>query len=306
MEDVSKTSTHTLTRCSVRSLSNVDFSETVELLAQDAHLNLWLLGWLSRYGMAPLDMAVSTSLFRADADDGYALALVIGPPQVIADGEAVVILSGNSGAAALSMAGELGQLGLKASYSYLTGPSTLAEPLSSALKQLPDESEHKIEQSLYYLEAKRLPKEEVPGLRLAELADTDQIYDATILMHKEETGLDVSSDDASLFKAMVAGQIHSGNIWCVTDAQTGELIFKTTLNNASSLGSHIEGVWVNPRWRRRGVARKALVRLCSMMFERWPLTSLCVVSDNEPAIQLYEELGFKMAADWLTVIRTKK
>jgi len=50
-------------------------------------------------------------------------------------------------------------------------------------------------------------------------------------------------------------------------------------------------VWVDPRARRRGYARRALADLCRLLLEHVPAVCLFVRPENKPALGLYDSIG---------------
>ena len=53
------------------------------------------------------------------------------------------------------------------------------------------------------------------------------------------------------------------------------------------------GVWTDPRLRRRGYSRALLREVCGHLARKGRSVTLFVNDFNQPAIGLYEALGFK-------------
>jgi hypothetical protein len=62
---------------------------------------------------------------------------------------------------------------------------------------------------------------------------------------------------------------------------------------ASNRTAQIQGVYVPPELRGRGVGTLAMAACCALAFGRHPNLSLYVNDFNAPAIALYERIGFR-------------
>ena len=77
------------------------------------------------------------------------------------------------------------------------------------------------------------------------------------------------------------------------------VFFPTFSTFAGRLGLHLEDLYVEPAWRRRGVGRKLLAHVARIALERGcHAVSWLVLTWNEPAIRFYRELGAEAADDW--------
>lgn len=66
-------------------------------------------------------------------------------------------------------------------------------------------------------------------------------------------------------------------------------------------GIHLEDLWVDEPYRRRGVGTALLARLARLVRDRgWRRLEWAVLEWNEPAIRFYERLGGVPLAEWRT------
>jgi predicted GNAT family acetyltransferase len=73
----------------------------------------------------------------------------------------------------------------------------------------------------------------------------------------------------------------------------GHLQFKMDVGCASHRTAQIQGVYVPPELRGRGVGTTAMAACCDLAFGRHPNLSLYVNDFNSPAVALYERIGFR-------------
>lgn len=146
------------------------------------------------------------------------------------------------------------------------------------------------------------PCEPVP-VRLARLEDLDALVIASAAMYREETLADPYKDNPQLFVRMHRHRIlhRTSYLWC--DHQ-GKVIFKADVSCVGRYGAQIAGVYTAPEHRGRGVARRALGRLCRELLRQHASLTLYVNDTNIPALRLYERLGFVTHCPYRTIFVT--
>lgn len=135
-------------------------------------------------------------------------------------------------------------------------------------------------------------REEVGGLRRATLADLDQIVPVQASMAEQESGLNPLSGDAAGFRARCARRIEMGRIWVLEE--DGQLMFKADIQADTPDVVYLEGVWVNPSDRSKGIGRKCLRQLCQNLLTRTKAVCVLVNEDNKRAHTFYRMCNFKM------------
>ena len=64
----------------------------------------------------------------------------------------------------------------------------------------------------------------------------------------------------------------------------------------------LQQVWVDPRVRDRGNAKRALRDLCRLLLAKVPAVCLFVRPENGPAIALYEGIGMRRTISYRSLI----
>jgi ribosomal protein S18 acetylase RimI-like enzyme len=137
--------------------------------------------------------------------------------------------------------------------------------------------------------------------RLATPADEERVLHLSAAMYTEEMGENPLARDPSGYRRRV--QVLTARGWTYVYEVGGELLFKMDIGCASSRGAQIQGVYVPPEARGRGMGTTAMGACCALAFRRHPSLSLYVNDFNAPAIALYERLGFRREPyDFQTII----
>ncbi|MCB9728689.1 MAG: GNAT family N-acetyltransferase [Deltaproteobacteria bacterium] len=131
-------------------------------------------------------------------------------------------------------------------------------------------------------------------VRQADITEVELLMEADRAMVEEELGFDPFASDLNSFREGWRRRVREGRSWVV--GEPGEpLRFKADQSAAASQVVQLAGIFTHPRWRRRGIARGAVAEVCRALLRTTPLVTLYVHADNEPAIRLYEGLGFREA-----------
>jgi uncharacterized protein len=142
-------------------------------------------------------------------------------------------------------------------------------------------------------------REEVKGLRRATLDDLDRIAPVQAAMAEFESGLNPLEVDSAGFRARCARRIEMGRVWVLE--QDGKLIFKADVQADTPDVIYLEGIWVNPTERGKGIGRKCLRQLCRDLLTR--TRSVCVLVNEESvrAHTFYRMCNFKMRSTYDTI-----
>lgn len=135
-------------------------------------------------------------------------------------------------------------------------------------------------------------REDVEGLRKATLADLDRIAPVQAAMAEEESRTNPLSLDPEGFRARCARRIEMGRVWVLEE--NGQLLFKADIQADTPDVVYLEGVWVNPNVRSRGIGRKCLRQLCQNLLIRTKAVCVLVNEDNDRAHTFYRMCNFKM------------
>jgi len=135
-------------------------------------------------------------------------------------------------------------------------------------------------------------REEVKGLRRATLDDLDKVAPIQAAMAEDESGKNPLVVDPDGFRARCARRIEMGRVWMLE--QDGDLVFKADIQADTPDVVYLEGVWVNPLKRSKGIGRKCLRQLCQELLTRTRSVCVLVNEDNERAHTFFRMCNFKM------------
>jgi predicted GNAT family acetyltransferase len=134
-------------------------------------------------------------------------------------------------------------------------------------------------------------REEVEGLRRATLADLDKVAPIQAAMAEAESGTNPLSVDPQGFLSRCARRIEMGRVWVLEE--DGQLIFKTDIQADTPDVIYLEGVWVNPVARGKGIGRKCLRQLSQDLLTRTRAICVLVNEENERVHTFYRMCNFK-------------
>src|SRR5262249_10006465 len=129
-------------------------------------------------------------------------------------------------------------------------------------------------------------------LRKARRPDLEKIAPVQATMAEDESGTNPMDVDPEGFRARCARRIEMGRVWVLE--QDGNLIFKADIQSDTPDVVYLEGIWVNPTERSKGIGRKCLRQLCQDLLTR--TKSICVLVNeyNARAHSVYRMCNFKM------------
>jgi uncharacterized protein len=141
-----------------------------------------------------------------------------------------------------------------------------------------------------------------PGVRRSTRADMDALYPACVAMYTEEVGISPEyGGGADLYRARVTQLVSRG--WSFAKFEEGELVFKAEVACATPYAAQIQGVYVPPALRGRGLATSGMAAVVNIVRrEIAPIVSLYVNDWNTPARLVYERVGFRETARFATVM----
>ncbi len=129
-------------------------------------------------------------------------------------------------------------------------------------------------------------------MRLANLADLDQIVPVQAAMAEAESGINPFAVDPEGFRGRCARRIEMGRTWVLE--QEGKLVFKADIQADTPDVIYLEGVWVSPAERGKGIGRKCMRQLSSSLLSRSKSVCVLVNEDNMRAHTFYRMCNFKM------------
>ena len=173
----------------------------------------------------------------------------------------------------------------------IISPATLVDELWKHLRARVDPpTVVRMTQPIYAMR-RRLDLPDLHDSRYSTLRDLDALVPACAAMHKEEVGIDPLERDAAGYRERVRELIdRRRSIIRVLD---GAIVSKCEFSAVTDEAVQLMGVWTHPRYRRRGLMRASLREVCGHLFRKGKTVTLFVNDFNNPAIALYESLGFQ-------------
>ena len=147
-------------------------------------------------------------------------------------------------------------------------------------------------------------RDEVEGLRLATVDDLDLIVPVHAGLAESESGIDPLAVDPEGFRKRCRRRIEKGRVWVLTDNDW--LIFKADVQADTPDVIYLEGVYVNPAERGRGIGRRCLTQLSQHLLTRTRSICLLVNEENEKAHVFYRLCGYKLRGVYDTIFLEQK
>ena len=141
-----------------------------------------------------------------------------------------------------------------------------------------------------------------PGVRLVRPNEVDQLFPAAVAMYTEEVGVSPLLDDGGRgYRRRIAELVKGRRAYARFDGD--RVIFKAELAIVTTRTTQVQGVWVDPEYRGRGLAAPAMAAVvCDALRRVSPTVSLYVNDYNTPARRVYARCGFVSAGSFATVL----
>ncbi|HLS49114.1 MAG TPA: GNAT family N-acetyltransferase, partial [Actinomycetaceae bacterium] len=143
-----------------------------------------------------------------------------------------------------------------------------------------------------------------PDVRLSVVEDLDILVPACVAMFTEEVGYSPLVNGGA-YAARVEELVHTRRSFIRTDttSEGRRVVFKAEVG-AMALGvAQVQGVWVHPELRGRGIAAAGMAAVVELVrAELAPTVSLYVNDFNAPALATYRRAGFTQVGTYATVL----
>lgn len=136
----------------------------------------------------------------------------------------------------------------------------------------------------------------VDGLRLATPNDLEQVVGAQAAMAFETSGVNPLTKDPAGFRERYLRRIEKNRVWVLT--KHGHLIFKADVTSESEEVAYLEGVYVKPDERGKGLGRDCVKAIGNILLQRKQAIYLFVAQDNARLQSFYFNLGFNVAGHY--------
>jgi predicted GNAT family acetyltransferase len=140
-----------------------------------------------------------------------------------------------------------------------------------------------------------------PAVRRVRVDELEPYLVAAIDMFIGEVGIDPRLGDGGRgYRRRVAGLIAAGRAWA--RFEHGKVIFKAEVGSQSPAVGQIQGVWVHPDWRGRGLGAGGTAALSAAVVRSGRTASLYVNGFNNVARATYSRIGFRQVGTFATVL----
>ena len=132
--------------------------------------------------------------------------------------------------------------------------------------------------------------------------EVHRLFPAAVAMYAEEVGVSpLADDDGRAYRRRVEDLVRAGRAYArLVD---GEVVFKAELAVVTRRTAQIQGVWVAPQWRGRGIAAAAMAAVVrDALLRVAPTVSLYVNDFNLPARRVYQRCGFHPVGTLATIL----
>ncbi|MEU4919305.1 MULTISPECIES: GNAT family N-acetyltransferase [Streptomyces] len=141
-----------------------------------------------------------------------------------------------------------------------------------------------------------------PLVRRIRKDEMEVLMPACVAMFTEEVGISpLAGDGGLLYQARVAELITTGRSFARID--DGKVVFKAEIGAATPQACQIQGVWVAPEHRGKGLSETGMAAVLRYaLADVAPVVSLYVNDYNTPARKAYQRVGFREVGAFMSVL----
>lgn len=140
-----------------------------------------------------------------------------------------------------------------------------------------------------------------PRVQRVGMAHVDAYFDAAVRMYTEEVGVSpIVGADPEPYRSYVRHVIEEGRAFGIID--DGRVIYKSDIGSAAQGVGQLQGVWLDPAYRGRGLASSAMAGAAALAAEEFTTLSLYVNAFNTAARATYARVGFTQVGEVATIL----
>jgi predicted GNAT family acetyltransferase len=142
-----------------------------------------------------------------------------------------------------------------------------------------------------------------PRVRRVLPEEIGLLLPACVAMFTEEVGVSpVAGDGGAVYRARVAELIDAGRAFARIE-DDGTVLFKAEVGAVTERACQVQGVWVHPNWRGRGLAAPGMAAVGgAALADLAPRVGLYVNDFNLPARRAYARAGFVEVGCFMSVL----
>jgi uncharacterized protein len=186
--------------------------------------------------------------------------------------------------------------------SSIVGPSSMVDPLWELLRpHWGAARDVRAGQPLLAIDTDPLVPPD-PAVRPVRLDELDLVLPAAVAMFTEEIGVSpLAGDGGAVYRARVTELVEAGRAFARIEG--GAVVFKAEVGAATASACQVQGVWVHPHLRGRGLSEGGTAAVVALARERIaPVVTLYVNDYNTPARRAYERVGFRRVGTFTSVL----
>lgn len=139
-------------------------------------------------------------------------------------------------------------------------------------------------------------QQEIAGLRLAVPEDLELVVRAQAAMAFETSGVDPLQKDPIGFRQRYLRRIDQHRVWVLLHGR--RLVFKLDVITDTPDAAYIEGVYVSPEERGKGLGQSCVKAVGHQLLEHTRAIYLFVETENTRTASFYSRLGFDVAGNY--------
>lgn len=141
-----------------------------------------------------------------------------------------------------------------------------------------------------------------PAVRRVRPDEIDALYPTSVAMFTEEVGISPESvDGGAAYRASVTELVRAGRAFA--RFERGRVVFKAEVGVVSGRACQVQGVWVAPSHRGRGLSAAGMAAVVrTARAELAPAVTLYVNDYNGRARHAYAAVGFREHAEFMSVL----
>ncbi|MGP4004327.1 GNAT family N-acetyltransferase [Streptomyces sp. 8N706] len=141
-----------------------------------------------------------------------------------------------------------------------------------------------------------------PLVRRIRKDEIDTVMPACVAMFTEEVGVSpLAGDGGLLYQARIAELVGAGRSFA--RIENGKVVFKAEIGAATPKACQIQGVWVAPEFRGRGLSETGMAAVLQYALKDVaPVASLYVNDYNSAARAAYRRVGFQEVGAFMSVL----
>ncbi len=141
-----------------------------------------------------------------------------------------------------------------------------------------------------------------PAVRLVRPDELDLLFPAAVAMYTEEVGVSPAAGrGGSAYRQRIGDLVNARRAYA--RFIDGRVVFKAELAVVTRHTAQVQGVWVHPDYRGRGLALASMAAVVRDALRRVaPTVSLYVNDYNHAARRVYQRCGFKQVGTFASVL----